>query len=95
MRFLVECWRDKHRFHANDPIPASHDYTCPKCGAGCRKIIFTKEQVKKNMPYYHIGMGEVVRIRTEANYFLRNGHYIRDPITKKPRKIDEVIVNAI
>lgn len=94
MKFTVECWNCKRRFTAHDALPAAHDYRCPSCGMYAKKVMFTKEQLKKRQPYYHLAEGTVMQTGLEQKHFLELGFYEKDPITKQARKFDRMLANG-
>ena len=90
MTFLVECWNPKcrHRFHAQDELVADHDYLCPRCGKRAAKIIFTRKQIERHIPYRHIGSGEIVQAGIERRALRHQGYWIIDPKTRQPQEYD-------
>lgn len=96
MRFLVHCQlpdvptgtKCNHVFSAHDEVPGDNDYLCPRCGKRPCKIIFTSEQMKKHVPYRHLGHGEIVRVGLEAKLVQDQGYFVIDEKTGQPIRYD-------
>lgn len=94
MRFIVQCWNCGRKYSAHDELAAAHDYICPRCGMGARKIVFTEVQVAAHTPYLHLGEAQVCRVGLERRYFGEQGLYIKDRKNKLLQRYDQGVVNG-
>ena len=76
MERLYGCWdlRCRKEFIGHDPFPCVVDQICPRCGAGTRKWISSKEEKRNGAPYHDVGTGLVVRLGREHQMLYANGY---------------------